>query len=257
LKEWIPWWYFEEQAHAFDITEIDDKTPEDEFELDTKLEVYRKVLRERYAKLPEITKLTKVAPNPVLQFHLLNFLFGACYLLRRYNGDIKTNCESISFELFQICNCLENKEIIPNTQIALDKAIEETIKSDKGIANKFKAIILDDINKVLSRKFFVFEILFRMYDIYHQAHDNITKASERSLSEKDTQLRIEEMKRLIAVKHKLLFYLAYFKSQNQQLFELLNKEVLNYIAERKTREEFNENMEKAVKVAKTNEILLK
>lgn len=57
--------------------------------------------------LPPLAALTRAQPSPLLQYHLLDLLYGYCFVLRLYNGDCSTDPGEAADVLFSLSAVLE------------------------------------------------------------------------------------------------------------------------------------------------------
>ena len=94
------------------------------------------------------------------------------YACRKHNGDLRRNCDSVMINLVTIAECLEKKVEISSTKIALDRGLEQAINLDKKEAKDFIPIALEDVMDILSRKFYIIEVFYKAYDIFHYGNYN-------------------------------------------------------------------------------------
>lgn len=183
-----------------------------------KLKEKRIKIKKRIDTLPEFSTLYKNKINDELFFHLFNILSGGCFVMRLFNGDLSNNSEDCLDTLINISKCLH---IEPRISFgcfdnAIRSVIENSILSEGEIAKNLMVIVCEDMVQILKNKFFIFEILFKIYDL---CHDN------ECFDEKNSE-NPEKNKNLSKMKHKIIFLMSLLKSKvSTSLLENFQKEV--------------------------------
>lgn len=180
-----------------------DNEPHDESELtksQKKLLEKRKAILARIQKLPDLKALVRNPVSEEVSNHFINILYGSCFVLRVFNGDLLTNAEESLGLLISVSKCLE-REIrcsFGSIENAVFEAVESSIAIERENAKMFTEIIFADLSQVLKNKFFAFEILFKIYDLSHHV---------------DESLEENERKKVGKIKQKLIFFMSFLKSE--------------------------------------------
>ncbi|KAM3146049.1 hypothetical protein pb186bvf_001706 [Paramecium bursaria] len=166
-ESWQPWWEVEEGVFSLYV--------EDQQKNDLSSNQYT----EFRMKLKE--KLKTIMP---IQINV----YSICVASRALNGDIiELNLEFYEI-MIQICYSLSNQaREIGSQDIALQK-VKEQSQYDKQLLSPY--LELDDLQKVMSSKFYVIETLFQFYDVLHSLTDKQSKNIE-------DEYRLEEIKNII------------------------------------------------------------
>lgn len=175
--------------------------------------IYKSILL-KYKDHPSITRLTKIAPHPSNFFALCNIICNLSYLLRLYNGDI----DDVLPHLLTDCKILHDKSINYLTlETALNSFFQTIQLKELKYYNQFKQMVIKDLKAILKNKFYIFEMMVRLYEILTRGFNispptntTITKASHYNLYTKEITL----------AKHKVIYFMSYVK-------DYLNKEILD------------------------------
>lgn len=184
----------------------------------TKLKEKRIKIKKRIDGLPEFSTLYKSNINDELYFHLFNIVCGSCFVMRLFNGDLFNNAEESLDTLINISKCLH---IEPRISFgcfdnSIRSVIENSILFEGEIAKNLIIVVFEDIIQILKNKFFLFEILYKIYDLCHDNECFDEKNQENS----------EKNKILSKIKHKLIFFMSFLKSKvSSSLLENFHKDV--------------------------------
>jgi hypothetical protein len=95
-------------------------------------------------------------------------------------------------------------------------------------ATQFISIAISDLYDIFSNKFYLFEVIFKYYDVFHYgkiihesvwcvAHEYYADMLEKEMVADNKKKEVQQYKKKIsAVKQKLLFYLSYLKGKPQK-----------------------------------------
>jgi hypothetical protein len=169
----------------------------------------------KYQILPRINSVTKIVPNKNNLYTVVYIIAGIVYIFRLYNGDISENINEIFQYFLQILYVLYDKNIVFNS---VNEAITELFsKLSIKRKNEFedtKKLIESDLEKINEVKFYMIESLLRLYEVLHKFEGmKIKKIHQRNV---------------ILSKHKLIYYLSYVKSLNNDCIQNIKKEVSDY-----------------------------
>lgn len=194
-----------DQENINDISDSDDILTKTQ----KKLKEKRILIKSRIDKLPDLKSLTKKPIIDELPNHLINILYGSCFILRLFNGDLMNNSEESLGILMNVSRCLyvEPRCSFGSIGNALNQACEASIMTEGQLAKDFIEIILIDMAQIFKNKFFIFEILFKIYDLCHCLEDPI----------EENELK----KTLSKIKQKLIFFMSFCKSE--VTFSLMEK----------------------------------
>ena len=94
--------------------------------------------------------------NIELQYHLINILYGSCFILRLFNGDLFNNAEDSMGLLMNISKCLYNEPrcVFGSVDNSILKAIESSVVIEGQSAKDLISILLEDLAQVFKNKFF-------------------------------------------------------------------------------------------------------
>jgi hypothetical protein len=162
----------------------------------------------KYNDIKPLESLTKVKPNECLIYTLVNIACNVVYILKLYNGEITDdNVDDIVSILLENCKVLYEKEIIfTSVKHALDEFFAAIFKTELKYQTETRKMIKEDVLKIFSNKFYLFETLIRLYEIIH-------KASSTS-------------RQLVLAKNKILYLLSFIKQV--KIEDNLINEIYNY-----------------------------
>jgi len=178
-------------------------------------DIITKSIMLKYQILPQINSLTKIVPNNNNLYTVVYVIAGIVYIFRLYNGDICGNINEIFQYFLDILYVLYDKNIVFNS---VNEAITELFKKLSIMENKdfedAKKLIESDLERINEGKFYIIESLLRLYEVLHKFEGiKIKKIHQRNV---------------VLSKHKLIYYLSYVKSLNNDCIHSIKKEVTDY-----------------------------
>ncbi len=191
--------------------------------------IYKSIIL-KYENIPKMNTISKITPSDKNPLTLIDVILNMTYLFRLYNGeltDLENNMDIIAF-------IIQNLKILYEKNIVYDNALE--------VVNKFKLylssyehknyksifdITYKDLEGILKNKFYVFESLYRIYEIIHKFLSEFKKDINKYNDDKN-DLNCKKYdkltKNLNLAKHKILYFLSYVKSlDNEKLIDLLRE----------------------------------
>ena len=169
-------------------------------------------------------------------------LFCFLFYYRLHNGDILSSPPTFNFDNTEEGKC------ISNAKNAVVKATEKLAKAEGlSLVTQYKPVLLEDLVEMLSNskysvvsdlktnssvdqtnaKYNMIEGLLRLYDLVHYVETELKDPKnlfyENTVkTKKNVQAQVREIMKL---KHKLIFYLCYLKDQQDDFYAELAKEV--------------------------------
>lgn len=141
--------------------------------------------------------------SPLLPYHLVNILYGYCYTMRLYNGDVSFDFEGACDVLVQISTVLSSKEVLNSVKNALSRCIEQSRQVDLFVEYQWQVEVVKDVELCLTTKSHLDRALSEMIVITKEAKDKF------------------------AMK-KLQFFFAWSQTLTKTLIEKLQEEVHQY-----------------------------
>ena len=108
-------------------------------------------------------------------------------------------------------------------------------------------VVMEDLIRILSVKFYLVEVLFQLYDFIHHVDGKLELDLETG--EGEAKLTKLMRKQLSQIKHKLIFYLALVKGKGQNEIDLWKKSISEFLVKlNNTREKLKDMKEVKSKV---------
>ena len=128
-------------------------------------------------------------------------MYGSVFILRLFNGDLEYNAEDSLAILMNVSICLHKEPRcgFGSMENAIEKAIETSIVYEGEIGKGLVDIVIEDLTHIFKNKFFIFEILFKIYDLCHWNENPEENEENRKIINK--------------IKQKIIFYLSFIKSE--------------------------------------------
>ena len=134
----------------------------------------------KYNAVPLLEKLTSVSPSEKNSFVLCYLILTACYSFKLFNGEFynKETAEVI----FDLAPVLYNKNILfLNEEDAKSEFYNKLAKYEPKYLSQTKEMLEDDLTKILSNKFYIFETVVRLYECIHITNNKWTKFAKQKL----------------------------------------------------------------------------
>lgn len=142
-------------------------------------------------------------------------------------------------------------------KVTLDSCIRNSRRLDGPDASNFILQVLQDLVAIFSNKFYLFEVIFRIYDIYHQGnirniklslvHEVLIDKTEGETGNKNDKKLNAAKKDISNLKQKLIFYLCFLKEKKQNFLTSVANQIKEYEHQIRKDELINKEMEKLVK----------
>jgi hypothetical protein len=159
----------------------------------------------KYNDIKPLEKLSKVRPNENIIYTLVNIISNVVYIFKLYNGEVNENVDEIVNLLFENCKILyERSTNFTSVQMALDDFFTSIFRIELKHQKETRQMIKEDLIKIFSNKFLIFEAFIRLYELIHGV----------------------KRKEVTLAKHKLIYLLSYIKDQGVN--ERIITEINNY-----------------------------
>lgn len=141
--------------------------------------------------------------SPQLPYHLLSALYGYCYTMRLYNGDVSFDFGGACDALVRIAAPLSSGSAPVSAKAALSECIRETRQADLFVEYQWQVEVVRDVELCLATKSHVFRALSEMIAISREGRDKFAM-------------------------RKLMFFFAWSQTLTNPQLERLREEVHQY-----------------------------
>lgn len=97
--------------------------------------------------------------SPLLKYHLINVMYGYCYIMRLYNGDVSFDVEGACDAMITISSVLTTKQVFTSVREALKSCIESSMHSDLFIEYQWQVEVVHDVELCLQTRNHVYKVL--------------------------------------------------------------------------------------------------
>lgn len=179
----------------------------------------------KYENIPQLESLSRIPPSHANIFTLAKIIINSIYFFRLYNGEL--NDSSIILDIIGLIIC--------NLQVLYEK--NHVYNSFTDIFNEFSMFIyqnefkhaqqilklsINDLKTLFKNKFYIVETLLRIYEIIHRFLGDFSTDLDKfndKVDNLDSAKYKQLLKNLKLAKHKILYYLSYTKSLDNNTLE--------------------------------------